>query len=51
MESCCRQNESVRPDGVQYPHNYVTISVTRLADLLDFGQVLKPLATINLPHS
>ena len=24
-------------------------SVTRLGNLLDFGQVLKPLATINLP--
>ena len=24
-------------------------SVTRLADLLDFGPLLKPLATINLP--
>ena len=27
------------------------ISVTRLGDLLDFGQVLKPLATINLLKS
>ena len=27
-----------------------TINVTRLGDLLDFGQV-KPLATINLPKS
>ena len=26
-------------------------SVTRLGDLLDFGQLLKPLATINLPKS
>ena len=26
-------------------------SVTRLCDLLDFGQVFKPLATINLPKS
>ena len=26
-------------------------SVTRWVDLLDFGQVLKPLATINLPKS
>ena len=26
-------------------------SVTRLGNLLDFGQVLKPLATINLPKS
>ena len=26
-------------------------SVTRLGDLLDFGQVLKPLVTINLPKS
>ena len=26
-------------------------SVTRLGDLLDFGQVLKPLAAINLPNS
>ena len=25
--------------------------MTRLADLLDFGQVLKPSATINLPES
>ena len=25
------------------------LSVTRLDDLLDFGQLLKPLATINLP--
>ena len=25
--------------------------MTRLGDLLDFGQVLKPLATINLPKS
>ena len=29
----------------------VPFSVTRLGDLLDFGQVLKPLATINLPYS
>ena len=29
----------------------VTISVTRLGDLLDFGQLLKPLATIYLPKS
>ena len=28
-----------------------TDGVTRLGDLLDFGQVLKPLATINLPKS
>ena len=26
-------------------------SVTRLGDLLDFGQVLKPLGTIKLPKS
>ena len=26
-------------------------SVTRLGELLDFGQLLKPLATINLPKS
>ena len=26
-------------------------SVTRLGDILDFGQLLKPLATINLPQS
>ena len=26
-------------------------SVTRLGDLLDFGQLLKPLVTINLPKS
>ena len=26
-------------------------SVNRLGDLLDFGQLLKPLATINLPKS
>ena len=26
-------------------------NVTRLGDLLDFGQFLKPLATINLPKS
>ena len=26
-------------------------SVTRLGNLLDFGQILKPLATINLPKS
>ena len=26
-------------------------SVTRLGDLLDFGQLLKPLGTINLPKS
>ena len=26
-------------------------SVTRWGDLLDFGQLLKPLATINLPKS
>ena len=26
-------------------------SMTRLGDLLDFGQVLKPLAAINLPKS
>ena len=26
-------------------------SVTRLCDLLDFGQILKPLAPINLPKS
>ena len=39
-------------------YNYFSItrtslksSVTRLGDLLDFGQVLKPLATINLPKS
>ena len=25
--------------------------MTRLGDLLDFGHVLKPLATINLPKS
>ena len=25
--------------------------MTRLGDLLDFGQLLKPLATINLPKS
>ena len=29
----------------------VSSSVTRLDDLLDFGQLLKPLATINLPKS
>ena len=29
----------------------VIISVTRFSDLLDFGQLLKPLATINLPQS
>ena len=28
-----------------------TTSVTRLGDLLDFGQLLKPLATINLSKS
>ena len=27
------------------------VSVTRLDNLLDFGQLLKPLATINLPKS
>ena len=27
------------------------MSVTRLGDLLDFGKVLKPSATINLPKS
>ena len=27
------------------------ISVTRCGDLLDFGQALKPLATIKLPKS
>ena len=26
-------------------------SVTRLGNLLDFGQILKPLSTINLPKS
>ena len=26
-------------------------SVTRLGDILDFGQLLKPLATINMPKS
>ena len=30
---------------------HITTSVTRLGDLLDFGQLLKPLATINLPKS
>ena len=29
----------------------VLSSVTRLGDLLDFGNFLKPLATINLPKS
>ena len=29
----------------------VSISVTRLGDLLDFGQPLKPWATINLSKS
>ena len=29
----------------------VVASVTRFGDLLDFGQLLKPLATINLPQS
>ena len=29
----------------------VQTSVTRLGDLLDFGQLLKHLATINLPKS
>ena len=27
------------------------VSVTRYGDLLDFGQLLKPLATIDLPKS
>ena len=29
----------------------IRTSVTRLGDLLDFGQLFKPLATINLPKS
>ena len=28
---------------------WITISVTRLGALLDFGQLLQPLASINLP--
>ena len=32
-------------------HKSVLSSVTGLGDLLDFGQLLKPLATINLPKS
>ena len=30
---------------------WLTYSVTRLGDLLDFGQILKPLATIDLAKS
>ena len=33
------------------PFILMSNSVTRLGDILDFGQVLKPLATINLPKS
>ena len=38
---------------LQYLHLHLdtTISVTRFGDFLDFGQLLKPLATINLPKS
>ena len=35
---------------MNYEHWYAA-SVTRLGDLLDIGQLLKPLATINLPKS
>ena len=32
-------------------HSLVRYSVTRLGNILDFGQLLKPLAPINLPQS
>ena len=32
-------------------HQWVSVSVTRLDDLLDFGNFLKPLAIINFPKS
>ena len=31
--------------------NNITLSVTRLGDLLHFGQLFKPMATIILPKS
>ena len=40
--------------GKEYRSTYflfAATSVTRSGDLLDFGQLLKPLATINLPKS
>ena len=38
--------------GVTSPHRALDlVSVTRLCNLLNIGQVLKPLATINFPKS
>ena len=38
------------PNGTKIK-TYIKPSVTRLGDLLDFGNFLKPLATIKLPKS
>ena len=44
------QPKMARPN-LYYPEMKLGASVTRFGDLFDFGPLLKPLATINLPKS
>ena len=45
------QDKRMKQKECFYHQIDIATSVTRLGDLLDFGQVLKPLTTINLPKS
>ena len=50
LDKVSSQNGAFKKPVMTYTERHI-ISVTRLGDLLDFGQFLKPLATINLPKS
>ena len=53
MEAICQvppEQYRYRFGSLHYGERVVVISVTRSGDLLNFGQLLKPYATINLPN-